>query len=172
MGLFGVARQTEQTQSSTSLSNLSLDNKPLPTFNPFPKQTESTALTPHTKIQSVILTDHSVANQTLSESPDSKPQQPSINDLVGNADTQVKLGLAHDKALDTLVSAVDLMKMKLDDIKPDKLPSVIAATSKVVDQIQRQRIDSVRNKDKQEVHYHFYTPTQKKMEDYEVIDVG
>jgi len=99
-------------------------------------------------------------------------QAPNLDTLLDNADSRIKLGIAHDTALDTLVSAVGLLKTKLDDMKPDKLPSAIMATSKVVDAIQRQRLDQAKNKQGREVHYHFYTPTQKKVDDYEVIEVG
>ena len=130
-----------------------------PAFNPFQRQVslENTALIP-----------------APSSSPISSPEpkQPNLDDLVNNSNSQIKLGLAHDTALEVLVDAVKMMKMKLDDIKPDKLPSVISATGKVVDQIQRQRIDANKGRDSREVHFHFYTPTQKTMEDYNVIDVG
>lgn len=147
MGLFGMSSQKNN-------DNIKLNPSP-PTFvNPFSK--------PQTALP---------AGQTNSpEFPSS--ENPDIDNLLDNADSRIKLTLAHDKALDTLVSAVDMVKNKLDDIKPEKLATVIAATSKVVDQIQRQRLESNKIKSGKEVHFHFYTPTQKKVDEYDVIDVG
>lgn len=146
MSLFGINKINNQRSETKST--------PEPTsFNPFPKSTTSVALVPVTE---------------------DKPQEqsnPSIDDLVSTADKDIKLTQAHDKALETLISAVDQMKLKLDDIKPDKLPSVISATSKVVESIRKERNEAAKGKT-QDVHFHFYTPEQKRVDDYEVIDVG
>jgi len=136
--------------------------------------------------QGNINTSLALSNPTTAESSDfvnpfskttAVPESPShsspnLDTLLDNANSRIKLGIAHDTALDTLVSAVGILKTKLDDMKPDKLPSAIMATSKVVDSIQRQRLDQAKIKSGKEVHYHFYTPTQKKTEDYEIIEVG
>lgn len=95
---------------------------------------------------------------------------PTLDNLIENSTEQVRLSLAHDAALGVLNSAVALLQTKLDDVKADKLPSVITATSKVVESIRRERLESSKTKDR-EVHYHFYTPEQKKISDYEVIDI-
>ena len=90
--------------------------------------------------------------------------------LVDN-DSQIKLGLAHDKALDLLNDAVAALALKLNDVKADKLPSVISAASKTVESIRRERSEASKNNKDREVHFHFYTPEQKKIADYEIIDV-
>lgn len=95
---------------------------------------------------------------------------PTLDNLIENSTEQVRLSLAHDAALGVLNSAVSLLAQKLEDVKADKLPSVITATSKVVESIRRERLESSKTKDR-EVHYHFYTPEQKKISDYEVIDI-
>lgn len=154
MNLFGIGR------TETAKTN---ETKPAGFTNPFQANPEqNTSLVPHTN------PSHNPANTDAAESE----SEPKVDDLVGNADVQIQLAHAHDKSLATLVSAVDMLKLKLDDIKPDKLPAVITATSKVVDQIQRQRIDASKSREDRQVHFHFYTPTQKKMEDYQVIEVG
>lgn len=96
---------------------------------------------------------------------------PSATDLISNSENQIKLSLAHDSALDVLTRATAMIGEKLDDIKADRLPAVIAATSKVVESIRRERSEASKNNKDREVHYHFYTPSQKKISDYEVIDV-
>lgn len=96
---------------------------------------------------------------------------PVIENLIPNSEEQVKLGLAHDNALKLLNDSVALLAAKLDDVKVDKLPAVIAASSKVVESIRRDRNESAKNGTNKEVHYHFYTPTQKTIADYKVIDV-
>jgi ABC-type transporter Mla subunit MlaD len=99
------------------------------------------------------------------------PSSPAIEDLIKDSEQQVKLTLAHDKALELLNRSVDLLSAKLDDVRADKLPSVITSASKVVEGIRRERLERESDSDR-EVHYHFYTPTQKKITEYEVIDVG
>lgn len=165
MSLFGIDKSNGNGNAQTSRPLLTPDiPKPEP-FNPFAKPASSNPST-------ALAVSNSKTSTASSQLPaDNTPPTVNLDSLLDNADSKIKLAHAHDKALDTLVSAVDLMKLKLDDIKPDKLPSVIAATSKVVDQIQRQRIDMNKNKTGREVHYHFYTPNQKTIDDYEVIDV-
>lgn len=147
MGLFGINNKDKEVRTS---------------FNPFKREDppeESTALVPAGKPE-----------DNPPETPAEKP--PSLDSLIDNADSQIKLASAHDEALGVLVDSVKMIKLKLDDIKPEKLPAVIAATSKVVDQIQRQRIDANKGQAGKSVHFHFYTPTQRKVEEYDVVEVG
>ncbi len=97
--------------------------------------------------------------------------KPTIDTILENSDTQIRLGLAHDKALELLNNSVELLATKLDDVRADKLPAVITAASKVVEGIRRERAESAKLGKDREVHYHFYTPQQKTVADYEVIDV-
>jgi hypothetical protein len=99
------------------------------------------------------------------------PTTPLLTDILENSESQIKLGLAHDKALDLLHRSVDMLALKLDEVKSDRLPSVIAAASKTVESIRRERNEASKNNKDREVHYHFYTPEQRKIEQYEVIDV-
>lgn len=101
------------------------------------------------------------------------PEPPTpLEAILDNSDSQIKLGLAHDKALNLLIKSVDMIETKLDDVSPGKLPSVAIVASKVVESIRRERNEAEKNKRDREVHYHFYTPEQKKISEYEVIDVG
>jgi hypothetical protein len=100
------------------------------------------------------------------------PTEPVLDDILGNHESQIKLGLAHDKALDLLNRSVEALVAKLDDVKADKLPAVISAASKTVESIRRERSEQSKNNKDQEVHFHFYTPVQKKVSDYEMIDVA
>lgn len=99
-------------------------------------------------------------------------KQPSIDNLLHNSDVQIRLATAHDNALEVLTRTINMMKDKLDDVKADKLPAVITATSKVVESIRKERNEQAKNSKGRDVHYHFYTPNQKKVSDYEVIEVS
>jgi hypothetical protein len=101
-----------------------------------------------------------------------KLEKISIDNILENSDSQIKLGLAHDEALKLLNSSISLLATKLDDVRADKLPSVISAASKTVESIRKERAEATKNGKDREVHYHFYTPEQRKLTDYEVIDVG
>lgn len=118
--------------------------------------------------------------ETVSDKPDistelikseTQSNNPSVSDLITNSDRQVKLNLAHDQALNLLNDSVAALATKLDDVKADKLPSVISAASKVVESIRRERSEAAKNGSEREVHYHFYTPVQKPIEAYDVIEV-
>jgi hypothetical protein len=100
-----------------------------------------------------------------------KEAHPSLDEILANNESQIKLGLAHDRSLNLLAASVELLSNKLDDVRADRLPSVIAAASKVVESIRRERNEASKNNKDREVHYHFYTPEQRKVSDYEVIDV-
>ena len=122
----------------------------IPSFNPFPaKQEESLP-------------------QSSSQAPTSTEQ---LGDILENHESQIKLGLAHDRALDLLNKSVDMLASKLDKVSAEKLPATITAASKVVESIRKERLANKIHGDDKEVHYHFYTPQQRKVADYEVIDV-
>lgn len=153
MSLFGVERVSQETKQVETLEVIT-------TFNPF----ETTTNIP------LESTSHP-QNKTLQPPVEATEPQPTIDKLLNNNESQIKLGLAHDNALELLTKSISLMKLKLDNIKPDKLPSVISATAKVVEGIRRERNEADKNDKDRDVHYHFYTPVQKRISDYEVIDV-
>jgi hypothetical protein len=112
------------------------------------------------------------AAPTITSLPDTqKSEESKIEQLIPNAEEQIKLAQAHDNALAVVNDAVRILHAKLDDIKADKLPSVIAAASRVVTDIRRERNEATKNQNNRDVHYHFYTPEQKTVSDYEIIDV-
>lgn len=114
------------------------------------------------------------AARELSESqPAELPEKESttLDTILADNESQIKLGLAHDKALSLLVNSVGVLESKLSEVSVSKLPQAILAASKVVESIRRERTEASKNNKDREVHYHFYTPDQKKMESYEVIDV-
>lgn len=94
-----------------------------------------------------------------------------LDTILKDNESQIKLGLAHDSALKLLNDSVALLSAKLDDVKADKLPSVISSASKVVEGIRKERILARVGDKEREVHYHFYTPKQNVIADYEVIEV-
>lgn len=100
-----------------------------------------------------------------------RSEAPTLDSLLNDSEHQIKLSLAHDTALTLLTNSVSMLAAKLDDVKADKLPAVISAASKTVESIRRERLEVKKSGTEKEVHYHFYTPTQKKISDYEVIEV-
>ena len=116
----------------------------------------------------------SVKIEALQTSPKTSPeilQSETLDNILENHESQIKLGLAHDEALKLLNNSIALLSTKLDDVKADRLPSVISAASKTVESIRRERNEVSKNGKDKEVHYHFYTPQQKTLSDYEIIDV-
>lgn len=117
------------------------------------------------------------ARITPEEKPTEKPAEnnsitaPSASDLVTDVDDKVKLALAHDRSIDLLNSAVEKLHGKIDEISAAKLPSVIAAASKTIEFIRKERLEKEKNNKNSDVHFHFYCPEQKKLSDYEVIEV-
>src|ERR1700682_6499845 len=86
--------------------------------------------------------------KTKSFNPFEKPSSPvpaeiaipeKLEDILENADAQIKLGLAHDAALKLLGNSIAIMTDKLDDVSASKLPTVIVAASTVVESIRRER---------------------------------
>ena len=168
MSLFGVGRSREVFIDGTTVSsaitgvehlveNTSLKEKLIEEvtvkFNPFSTKEESqTSLLP------------------LSTSP-LLSETPLLETILGNSDSQIKLGLAHDRALELLNRSTNMLLEKLDDVSAAKLPSVISVASKTVESIRKERSEASKNNKDQSVHFHFYTPEQKKISDYEIIDV-
>ena len=91
-----------------------------------------------------------------------------IDDVVNDANAKIKLSLAHDAALDTLVKSLQIINNKLDEIPAKQVVSVASATSKIVNEIRTERNKTVGTKS---VHLHFYSPEQKKISDYEEVTV-
>lgn len=163
MSLFGVGRNDQKTEQTKTVDIKAVSriepNEVKVSFNPFEKQSSR----PTSTIQSII--------------PTTAPQVPTeettkLDDILENHESQIKLGLAHDKALDLLVNSVNKLTAKLDDVKADKLPSVITAASKTVESIRKERNEAMKNGKDKEVHLHFYTPKQSTLSDYKIIDVG
>lgn len=105
--------------------------------------------------------------------PATQPQaeNPTLDDLLEDSETNIKLATAHNNAVKLLHNSIDMLSTKLDNVKADKLPSVIAAASKTIESIRRERNESAKQNKGRDVHYHFYTPVQKKLEDYEILEV-
>ncbi len=133
------------------------------TFNPFEKVQEPL----RDSIDKALTTPVQISVSEANRETETK-----LGDLLDNHDSQIKLGLAHDQALALLNSSVALLATKLDDVKADKLPSVISAASKTVESIRRERNEQAKNGKNQDVHYHFYTPQQKTLADFQIIDVA
>lgn len=97
---------------------------------------------------------------------------PSIDNLIANATEQIETASIEKKAVKILESALDELTIRLPDIRADKLPAIITSTSKMISDMRRDAVESVNKKRDANVHLHFYAPEQKKLADYDFIDVG
>lgn len=145
MSLFGVGRQTKINERS-ELEEVKV------AFNPFLASPKDEAL-------------------ASPEEPSQAESETSLDSILENHESQIKLGLAHDNAIALLNSSLSALSAKLDDVRADKLSAVISAASKTVESIRRERAESAKRGAERDVHFHFYTPEQKKISDYEVIEV-
>lgn len=107
-----------------------------------------------------------------SQAPVESREEPRLENLINDHEAQVKLGLAHDQSLALLSNSVKMLTDKLDEVSAAKLPGVITAASRVVESIRKERLEISRQGKDKEVHIVFYTPEQRKLTDYAVIDVG
>lgn len=145
MGLFGLNKNGERERTGVS-------------FNSSNKKAEANKETDTTAQETTqILERHSEGVK--------------IGDILSNAESQIKLTQAHDRALELLNNSVAELSLKLSEVPAAKLPGVIAAASKTVESIRKERNEAARSNKDREVHFHFYTPEQKKLNDYTVIDV-
>jgi hypothetical protein len=151
--------------SSTRKESAKQEEKKELKFNPFATASPSSANDDEKEQNDSIVP----VNPTVVPNPAAVPK---IEDLVTNSDEQVRLGLAHDKALSVLTKTLITLDDKVGELHPSKLPSAIIATAKVVESIRRERLEAAKQGGRdREVHYHFYTPQQRKISDYEIIEV-
>jgi hypothetical protein len=115
-------------------------------------------------------TAKSVVAEVVSEKSE-EIKTPSVDNLLENADSKIKLAQVHDLALNTLHTAITTLDTKLDDIKPEKLSQVVTAMGKTVNDIRKEQNEAARGKKDRDVTIVFYTPEQRKLSDYAVIDV-
>jgi hypothetical protein len=95
-----------------------------------------------------------------------------LDTILEDNESKIKLGLAHDKAITLLNNSIDALTANLDNVSASKLPAVISAAAKTIEGIRKERNEAAKIGKDKEVHYHFYTPEQRKVSDYEVIDVA
>lgn len=157
MGLFGIGRGVDVKVERVEKSE---EREVITSFNPFKTSTVPKAPTPFEALE------------LIPSPPAQLVPQPTLETLLDKSDSQIKLGLAHDTALDLLTNSVNALALKLDEVRADRLPSVISAASKVVESIRKERAESARSGKDQETHYHFYVPEQRKVSDYEIIEVS
>lgn len=144
MGLFGVGRKKE---IEITIKQEESKQEQAKSFNPFDKP-------------------------AVLSLPEPKTENPKLGEVLEDGEAKLRLGIAHDRSIELLSNAVSLLSAKLDDVRADKLPSVIIAASKTIEGIRRERNEVAKTSKDREVHYHFYTPEQRKVSDYEIIDVG
>lgn len=104
----------------------------------------------------------------------STTENPKAEDLIDDSDSKIKLALAHDSALELLTTGLERLNngMKSGNIEEKKIPAILTATSKIITDIRKERLEREKNnKGDANVHYHFYCPEQRKIDTYEVIEV-
>jgi Sec-independent protein translocase protein TatA len=57
-------------------------------------------------------------------------------------------------------------------MKADRIPGLVASLGKVITDIRKEQSERNKSSINENVHYHFYCPEPKKLEQYEVIEVG
>lgn len=185
MSLFGIGRKDNEVTASpkmvsvnptvdTTVKEADKDDC-IVSFNPFQKKAAQVQSS-----QSGLVVAASTIPARLPQAetkPAVIPQNPlppvALEDILEDSDRKIKLSLAHDEALGLLTDSVSMLRTKLDDVNAAKLPGVISAASKVVEGIRKERIELSKSSGAagKSVHYHFYTPAQKKITDYEIIEV-
>lgn len=147
-------------ESKSPSGSLPTSSSFTPSFSSAIDKTRDIPINPEVLPAELILSRHEIKNEIKTD------------DLIDSADNKIKLAHAHDQALSTLNKAMEALHRNIDDIRPDRLPSVISSTNKVVESIRRERIETAKSKSGKDVHLHFYTPVQKQASDYEIIEVG
>lgn len=163
MDLFGINRKTVDIKTEEKLEEP--EEKIKTSFN------GGKMINPFAKSEPISTRNTSIQRLPNTQLAEENEEKINLDNILQDNEAQIRLGLAHDNALKLLNGAVDAMSLKLDEIKPDKLPSVISAASKVVESIRRERLESAKQGKDKDVHFHFYTPEQKSISAYEVIDV-
>lgn len=166
MGIFTGRNGKDSTSPSSTPVNQSTNSIPssvttaseIKTFNPFPKT--ETALIPSASIPAPPAT-----------APVNQSEETNLDNLLEDNQANIKLALAHNNAVSLLGEAITTLSTKLENVKADNLPRVIAAASRTIEAIRRERSEATKQNKGKEVHYHFYTPVQKKLEDYNIIEV-
>lgn len=196
MSLFGIGENSgnsgrveeiKQTENSKEDSKQDLSNAPAPKLNPTFVNPFSSKEDDSDKVDSAeslaLALKRATSRKNPEESKDSKElssnsgdldhtqQSPTIDDLLDNSDGKIKLATVYNGALALMKDTIQELQVRVPELKADKLPAILAAASKVVTDIRRERIEANKSKGDREVHYHFYTPERKKLSDYEVIDV-
>lgn len=160
--------------SEEKKTNIKIENKLM-----VPPRVESEEIVENSISSSLSLALEKVTHNPTLINPTPAPVEseniPSpIDNLINNADSTIELASAHNKAITLMGKAMGKLEKKLDeDVVPAKmLPSIISGLGKVVTDIRKEQNDR-NNRDKNETTIiHFYCPEQRKVNEYEVIDVG
>ena len=166
-----INRLSRSASRNSSMGLFGINNKQTPQTSSIHSSSSANQIQPAAPVKQFISETEAVTTASLQSTNINEVKTPTLDNLIDNADSRIKLEHTHNAALEVLTDAVEMMKLKLDDIKPDKLPSVIVATNKVVESIRRERLEINKNNGNKNVNIIFYTPIQKTVEQYEVIDV-
>jgi hypothetical protein len=143
------------------------DKSDKPTFNPFKKNPSSSS----SLVQPVASKDTEASKDMEHAEASNESDSIRLEDVIENADSQIQLAHAHDSALKLINNSIRELSTKLPDIKADRLPAVMLAAGKIVESIRKERAEVLKRGINNDVHFHFYTPQQKELSEYEIIDV-
>ena len=168
-----VARQTSQHNSmklfgvTSQQDGKTNGNKSKIAVPPAPVQQESD-FNPFRQAVTAELVKHIETSNEISNKPEVLPPETNLDSLIENSDSKIKLSIAHDVALDTLVKSLQMINGKLEEIPAKQLIGAATAASKIVNDIRTEQNKAGGSKS---VHLHFYSPIQKQVSDYEEVTV-
>lgn len=100
-----------------------------------------------------------------------KEREIRTDDILKDADANIRLAAVHSKALDIMHTAMHQLEEKMPEMKADKIPMIVSTLGKVITDIRKEQAERNKNQANENVHFHFYCPEPKKLDQYEVIEV-
>jgi hypothetical protein len=116
--------------------------------------------------------DDEKQSSALSHVPSVAVNEIRADDILRDVDANIKLAQVHGKALDLMQGAMGILETKMPGMKADRIPGLVASLGKVITDIRKEQSERNKSSINENVHYHFYCPEPKKLEQYEVIEVG
>jgi len=91
---------------------------------------------------------------------------PSVDDLVDNLDSKLKLSSMQEKAVDIINDSMTLLKERMSEVPTKSLSHVAADMSKIISNIREQRGMQTNN-----IQVMIYAPEVRSEREFEVIDI-
>lgn len=178
MALFGVGEKVNGNNQTAAAPVFKSPFSPGPPTEDIPDSNVSTGTTDNADVSTVRNSEPAVglgeqlARTTGKEYRVVPVNEPTIDDLLGDADSQIKLTEAHNAALAVVNAALTRVTNDIDTINPNRLPAILTAAQKIVDSVRKEKLEMAKTGNRGTTHHHFYTPTQRHINTFEVIEVG